>query len=147
MTALSRILSAALLAAVAVPAAAHEVATIGEAAAALPDASLLPKDVVQLSGVVPGMGEHWGNPADLPLGPIYGVSNGKIIFIEYMIDQASFEQGKSFLELASKLDVPLPPVHHIDFNFEPNGHEGYEVPHYDVHLYFVSHDEHMAIAP
>ena len=139
MTAFLRILSAAFLIGAVAPAFAHD--------AALPDASSLPKDVIGVSGVVPTMGEHWANPADLPLGPIYGVSNGKIIFIEYMIDQADFVAGKSFLELSSKAGIELPPVDHIDFNFEPNGHEGYEVPHYDVHLYFVPHAEHMAIAP
>lgn len=70
-----------------------------------------------------------------------------MIFIEYMIDQESFKAGKSFLELASKAGIELPPVDHVDFNFEPNGHEGYEVPHYDVHLYFISHANHMAITP
>lgn len=139
MTALLRIVSAALLAAVSAPALSHDVTA--------PEASTLPKDVIAVSGVVPTMGEHWANPADLPLGPIYGVSNGKIIFIEYMIDQADFVSGKSFLELTSKAGIELPPVDHIDFNFEPNGHEGYEVPHYDVHLYFVPHAEHMAITP
>jgi hypothetical protein len=138
MTALLRILSAALVLAAA-PAMAHD--------ATAPDASTLPKDVIAVSGVVPTMGEHWANPADLPLGPIYGVSNGKIIFIEYMVAQEDLANGKSFLELASKAGIDLPQVDHIDFNFEPNGHEGYEVPHYDVHLYFVPHAEHMAIAP
>ena len=80
---------AALLAVAASPALAH--------GTTLPDVSSLPKDVIQLSGVVPGMGEHWANPAHLPLGPIYGVSNGKVIFLEFMIDQDSFKTGKSFL--------------------------------------------------
>jgi hypothetical protein len=139
MTAYLRIAAALVLTSVTMPAFAEGVA--------LPDASSLPKDVIQLSGVVPGMGEHWGNPADLPLGPIYGVSNGKVIFLEFMIDQESFKSGKSFLELASKAGIELPPIDHVDFNFEPHGHEGYEVPHYDVHMYFVPHADHMAIKP
>ena len=139
MTAYLRTALAALVVAAASPVLAH--------GGTLPDASSLPKDVIQLSGVVPGMGEHWANPADMPIGPIYGVSNGKVIFLEFMIDQDSFKTGKSFLELASKAGIELPPVDHVDFNFEPQGHEGYEVPHYDVHMYFVSHDNHMAITP
>lgn len=139
MTALVRLAAAAALVALAAPAFADD--------SALPDASQLPKDVVAVSGVVPTMGEHWANPKDLPLGPIYGVSNGKVIFLEFMIDQASFNSGKSFLELASKAGIALPAVDHVDFNFEPNGHEGYDVPHYDVHMYFVPHAEHMAIKP
>jgi hypothetical protein len=139
MTAYLRIAAAAALLAAATPALA-----LG---ATLPDASSLPKDVIQLSGVVPGMGEHWANPADMPIGPIYGVSNGKVIFLEFMIDQESFKAGKSFLELASKAGIELPPIDHVDFNFEPHGHEGYEIPHYDIHMYFVPHAEHMAIKP
>lgn len=141
MTALLRTLSAALLVTIAVPAAAQETST------ALPDVSTLPKDIIAVSGVVPTMGEHWANPADLPLGPIYGASNGKINFIEYMIAQEDLAAGKSFPELGSKAGIALPPVDHTDFSFEPQGHEGYEVPHYDVHLYFVTHAEHMAIMP
>lgn len=139
MTAFLRTFSAALLVAVASPALA--------ATAALPDAASLPKDVVKISGVVPGMGEHWANPKDLPIGPIYGVDKGKVIFFEFMIDQASFKAGKSFTDLAPKAGFTLPPVDHVDFDFEPHGHEGYPVPHYDVHLYFVPHAEHMAIKP
>src|SRR5687768_11475961 len=32
--------------------------------AKLPNASILPKGTVKVSGVVPGMGEHWANPKD-----------------------------------------------------------------------------------
>ena len=53
----------------------------------LPLASSLPANVVKISPVVPGMGEHWADPKDLPLGPIYGVSEGRIIFFEFMIDR------------------------------------------------------------
>lgn len=139
MTNVLRTLVAALAIAAVTPALAAE--------AALPDASSLPKDIVKISGVVPQMGEHWANPADLPLGPIYGVSNGKVIFLEFMIDQASFSSGKSFDELASKAGIALPAIDHVDIGFEPHGHEGYEVPHYDIHMYFVPHAEHMAIKP
>ena len=136
----TRLLAAAIVAAAAAPAFAHD--------AALPDSSALPKDVIGISGVVPAMGEHWANPATLPLGPIYGVHNGKLIFFEYMISQEDFEKGVSFVSLAAHPDgVELPPVDHTDIEFQPNGHEGFEVPHYDIHMYFVSHDEHMAIAP
>lgn len=41
----------------------------------------------------------------------------------------------------------LPPIDHIDVEFVPKGHEGITVPHYDIHIYFVSHAEHNAIEP
>jgi hypothetical protein len=56
----------------------------------LPNADTLPEGVVQLSPTVPGMGEHWGNPADMPLGPIYCVHEGKIVCLEFMIAQEDF---------------------------------------------------------
>ena len=136
----TRLIAAALVAAAATPVFAHD--------AALPGSDTLPKDIVGISGVVPAMGEHWANPSTLPLGPIYGVHDGKLIFFEYMIAQEDFESGKSFVSLAAHpAGVELPAVDHTDIEFQPKGHEGFEVPHYDIHMYFISHDEHMAIMP
>ncbi len=105
----------------------------------LPSAESLPEGVVQVSPVVPGMGEHWANPKDLPFGPIYCVMNGRVTCMEFMIAQADFTAGKSFELLRPWFDgAKQPAVDHMEFNFEPHGHEGYEVPHYDVHMYFVS---------
>ncbi len=42
----------------------------------------LPDGTIQLTPSVPGMGEHWANPKDMPVGPIYGVEGGKLVFIE-----------------------------------------------------------------
>ena len=44
----------------------------------------LPADAVKLTDVIPQMGEHWANPAQLPLGPIYNVYKGEVIGLEYM---------------------------------------------------------------
>lgn len=108
----------------------------GQDATALPDKSVLPVDAVQISAVVPKMGEHWANPKDLPLGPIYCVYEGKVVCIEYMIAQQDFADGNSWPVLAGMTD--LPSINHVDIGFEPNGHEGYEVPHYDLHIFFIS---------
>jgi hypothetical protein len=106
---------------------------------ALPSTASLPEGVIQISPFVPGMGEHWANPKDLPFGPIYCVMDGKITCMEYMISQADFQAGKSFELLRPWFaGAQQPAIDHMEFNFEPNGHEGYEVPHYDVHMYFVS---------
>jgi hypothetical protein len=119
-----------------------QVAAAGKAAgtlAGLPSARSLPEGVIQVSPMVPGMGEHWANPKDLPFGPIYCVIEGKVTCMEYMISQADFEAGKSWTELRPWFKgTEQPPIDHMEFNFEPNGHEGYQVPHYDVHMYFVS---------
>lgn len=112
---------------------------------ALPSADTLPEGVVQLSPTVPGMGEHWGNPADMPLGPIYCVHQGKIICLEFMIAQADFEAGQSWPALAGM--EGLPPINHMNMGFEPQGHEGFEDPHYDIHLFFLSPEEMAKVQP
>ena len=104
--------------------------------AKMPSASILPKGTVKVSETVPGMGEHWANPKDLPLGPIYCVHKGKVICLEYMISQADFQAGKSWPTLTGL--KTLPAINHVNMGFEPKGHPGYEIPHYDMHIYFVS---------
>jgi hypothetical protein len=105
----------------------------------------LPEGVIQLTPCVPGMGEHWANPGEMPFGPIYGVLGDEVVFVEIMPSQAHFAQGESWLEVL----MPLPgkAIDHVDFEFVPFGHEGYEVPHYDIHAYFVTHAEHTAFCP
>ena len=105
----------------------------------------LPEGVVQLTPCVPGMGEHWANPAHMPFGPIYGVVGDEVVFVEIMPSQEQFARGESWLEVL----VPLPgkTIDHVDIEFLPHGHEGYEVAHYDIHAYFVTHAEHTAFCP
>lgn len=105
----------------------------------------LPEGVVQLTPCVPGMGEHWARPDDMPLGPIYGVMGDEVVFVELMPSQQAFIDGESWLETL----VPIAgyAIDHVDFEFVSHGHEGYEIPHYDIHAYFVGHDEHMGFCP
>lgn len=110
-----------------------------------PTMSGLPEGTIQITPVVPGMGEHWANPTNLPLGPIYGVHGGKITFLEYMVAQQDFASGSDHTQLPG--NASLPAIDHIDMEFVPNGHEGFEVHHYDIHAYMVSHSDHMAIMP
>lgn len=105
----------------------------------------LPEGTIQLTPCVPGMGEHWANPADMPLGPIYGVMGDKVTFVEIMPSQEAFANGEQWLEVLKPLDGYA--IDHVDFEFQPQGHEGYEVPHYDIHAYFVTHEEHEGFCP
>ena len=107
------------------------------AAPRLPSVADLPPGTVKVSPPVPGMGEHWANPKDLPLGPIYCVMDGKVICAEFMVLQEAFVRGKSFERLRLGMDGKLPPVNHLEVTFMPHGHEGFTVPHYDLHMYFV----------
>lgn len=112
---------------------------------ALPGVDTLPKDVIKVSPTVPAMGEHWANPATLPLGPIYCVHEGKIVCLEFMIAQEDFAAGKSWPVLAGK--EGLPAVNHTSIGFQPQGHEGFTVPHYDIHMFFLSPEEIAKIQP
>lgn len=104
------------------------------------NATVLPAGVIPLDGhfVVPQMGEHWANPANLPLGPIYGVFNGKLVFLEYMPDK---DLNKTVHDIGGT-SVPTPSkIDHTDIDWNPQGHPGDLAPHYDVHLYYVTRDE------
>jgi hypothetical protein len=106
--------------------------------------AILPAGTIQLSAAVPQMGEHWANPKDMPLGPIYGVYNGKLVFFEYMpakaLDKTVHDVPGNLVPIPSKID-------HFDIDWNPQGHEGYEVPHYDMHMYFITRDEQNKIMP
>ena len=142
---MDRTMAAALgllwLVAAAGPAAAAQSAggRVDPALAGLPTVARLPPGTVQISPVVPGMGEHWANPKNLPLGPIYCVIQQRIVCAEFMISQKDFAKGKSFpvLEAPLRKGHRLPPLNHLDVGFEPHGHAGFEVPHYDLHMYFI----------
>ncbi len=107
----------------------------------------LPEGSIQVSETVPAMGEHWGNPqaGDLPVGPFYGVHEGKLVFLEYMIDWKDFQEGKNHVNLKGMKGVPSPEVVQVDVEFQPAGHPGFETPHYDIHLYFISDSEQQQI--
>ncbi|HZT11702.1 MAG TPA: hypothetical protein VFA29_02800 [Candidatus Baltobacteraceae bacterium] len=105
----------------------------------------IPADAVLVSPCVRGMGEHWANLKNLPLGPIYGTYRGKPVFSEIMIDKKAFAAGRSYLNLLR----PLPgyTIDHVDVEFVPYGHAGYPIPHYDLHAYYVPHAVHEAFCP
>ena len=103
------------------------------------------------SPVIPMMGQHYVNRDLMPLGPIILTSSdGTLLGIEYMFTldmmdnktEMSPEGMVNFLQI-SNLMVRIPDlnieavVDHIDVEYLPGGHDGFEVPHFDVHIYFV----------
>lgn len=92
-------------------------------------------------GCIPTMGYHYVADKNKPFGPIYGWYNGKATFTEIMVDQKYLADGKSWNEVLK----PLPGYHidHVDIWFEPHGHPGYPIPHYDIHAWYVPHSAHM----
>ena len=112
----------------------------------IPGALTLPSDAQKLSECVPNMGEHWANPADLPFGPVYLVDKGKVVGIEYMIHEDELENNILTIgEMRVGKSVSMPTLdaeyNYIELNYLPEGHEGDEEAHYDVHMYLVSKEE------
>ena len=124
----------------------------GIACAAAPKMEL-PDGTQKLSDVIPAMGEHWANPAQLPLGPIYLVYKGEVIGIEYMwnddmLQEVSIPTPEGSEELMALVPLPVGVVvDHVDYAFMPHGHEGFEVPHSDIHMYFITQEEKAAVMP
>jgi hypothetical protein len=122
----------------------------------------LPEGYTQASPVIPQMGEHWANLAEFqaqaqaqkPMGPIYNVYKGEVIGVEYMYSEDML-QAISIPTPAGPEEfgalAPLPvgaTVDHFDITFVPHGHPGiYEVPHWDIHLYFITQEEKVGITP
>jgi len=69
----------------------------------------------------------------------------KVTFVEIMVSQADLAAGKSWTEVLRPLKGHA--IDHVDIEFLPKGHEGYEVPHYDIHAYFAPHPEHLRYCP
>jgi len=104
----------------------------------------IPTDSVRVSPCIATMGEHWANPKNLPLGPIYGVWQGRPVFTEIMVSVKQLQQGFSYANIRA---LPGYTIDHVDFKYEPNGHAGYPIPHYDVHAYYVSPAVQATICP
>lgn len=138
-------LRSVLFALAALPLAAHAAGTMALPPQPAVRPAGMPKDALMISPCVYEMGEHWANPGKLPFGPIYGTYRGKIIFTEIMIDKKDFARGKSWDDVLKPL--PGHTIDHVDIWYEPKGHEGYPIPHYDLHAFYVPHAEHMAYCP
>ena len=104
----------------------------------------IPADAVLVSPCIAGMGEHWVALKDAPMGPIYGVWEGKPIFTELMVTVKQLQDGFSYANIHA---LPGYTIDHVDFKYEPNGHAGLPVPHYDVHAYYVSPSIQATICP
>lgn len=104
----------------------------------------IPAGAVMVSPCIATMGEHWVNLKDAPLGPIYGTWNGKPVFTEIMVSVKQLQDGFSYANIHA---LPGYTIDHIDFKYEPKGHAGFPVPHYDLHAYYVSPAVEASICP
>lgn len=104
----------------------------------------IPQSAVLVSPCIATMGEHWATLKNLPTGPIYGVWNGKPVFSEIMVSVSQLKDGFSYANLGA---LPGYHIDHVDFEYEPHGHEGFPVPHYDLHAYYVTAAQQAKICP
>jgi hypothetical protein len=104
----------------------------------------IPADALLVSPCVATMGEHWVNPKNMPVGPIYGVWQGKPVFTEIMVSVDRLQKGFSYADLHA---LPGYTIDHVDFKYEPQGHPGLPIPHYDLHAYYVSPAVQATICP
>ena len=104
----------------------------------------IPADALLVSPCIAAMGEHWANLKDLPMGPIYGVWQGKPVFTEIMIPVSELQKGFSYANLHA---LPGYTIDHVNLEFEPHGHQGMPVPHYDLHAYYVTPAVEATICP
>jgi len=103
----------------------------------------MPAEYSLVSPCIAGMGEHWMNLSN-PSSPIYGSYRGKAIFTEIMVPLTQLQSGVSYADLRA---LPGYSIDHVDFKFEPQGHRGMPVPHYDLHAYYLSAALQATICP
>lgn len=104
----------------------------------------IPASAVLVSPCIATMGEHWADVKTLPLGPIYGVWQGKPVFTEIMVTATQLQKGFSYANVRA---LPGYTIDHVDLKYEPHGHPGLPTPHYDLHAYYVSPAVQATICP
>jgi hypothetical protein len=103
------------------------------------------KGAKKVSGVVPGMGEHWVT-RKYP-GAVFGVMNNKITFVEYEVKLGDLKGDKVIPWNNFMMPSFADPINHTDIEYMPKGHRGMEIPHVTFHMYMVSHAAHQAFMP
>ena len=104
----------------------------------LPLLSDISTDAEAISPHIPQMGEHWAEPANLPLGPIYCVIEGHVVCVEYMFLASQLNDGISWMDMATGMETP--PITFITMEYLPDGVGPIPEPLYQLHLYFAERE-------
>lgn len=102
----------------------------------LPLLSEVAPQAVAISPHVPQMGVHWAEPANLPLGPIYCVIEGRVVCVEYMFLARELAAGTAWTALGTGIQTP--PIIRIDMEYKPEGAGPIREPLYQLHIYFAA---------
>ena len=111
---------------------------VGDGLSHLPLMSDIAPNAVAISPHVPHMGEHWAEPSNLPLGPIYCVIDGHVVCVEYMFLASELATGVDWTRIATGLQTP--PLTRIDMEYKPDGAGPFQEPLYQLHLYFAENE-------
>ena len=104
----------------------------------LPMLTDIAPDAVAISPHVPQMGEHWTEPANLPLGPIYCVIDGRVVCAEFMFLASELATGADWTGVVTGMQTP--PITRIDMEYKPDGVGPFQEPLYQLHLYFAENE-------
>lgn len=130
-----RIVILPLALSLAAPVLAHE-PVAGTSLETLPLLADVAPAAVAISPHVPQMGVHYAHPADLPVGPIWCVIEGRVVCVEYMFTAAAMAEGQSWTGLLPGAEMP--PISHIDFEYKADGVGPFQEPLYQLHIYFAA---------
>lgn len=82
-------------------------------------------------------GKQFVEPDNIPFGPVYGVWEGEITSVEYMLGKEDFLGGEDYLDV----DLMGAKYDHMNVGLLSEGHAGYPEPHYHVDLFTISSQE------
>ena len=87
-----------------------------------------------------------------PMGPVYLTSDSKLIGVGYMFTKSALEEFETTTpDKIERIFLDSGPlvlgykVDHSHVQFIPGGHAALEEDHYDVHYFFISHEEEEAL--
>jgi hypothetical protein len=103
--------------------------------------TVVPQDATVSAECVSGRGKQYILPKDIPMGPIYDVSNGKVVAIEYLID---FSELKSMPEKYTNLGVETSQHDHVAI-IAVSPHAGLNKEHFHLVNYFITPEQAAAI--
>lgn len=93
----------------------------------------VPQGATLLEQCVPGLGAQYIMPKNIPEGPIYNISKGKVIGLEYMADLSTLTSSN----MVSALDLMGAKYDHVNISLMP-GHAGLQASHYQIDFLFIS---------
>ncbi len=97
--------------------------------------TILPPSVKRVGVNAAGVVQYAFVPAKSSFGPIYGVQNGRLTFIEYVFKPSDLQASTTGVAFIDRL--PTPSVDHVDFVWNSEANLGLPAGHVEEYLYFT----------